>query len=78
MKHMPDFVVQHDYIGVDNMYIFHWTLKLLPKCSRIVMLTPFPSNENTKKFNAQFIEMAIDRYYNKLKIPRLLLLNCRT
>lgn len=68
-KYKPAFVVQHDYIGIDNMYLFHWTKKLLPKCLKIVMLTSFPSNENTKKFNAQFVEMSVNRYATRLRLP---------
>jgi hypothetical protein len=68
-KYKPAFVVQHDYIGIDNMYLFHWTKKMLPKCLKIVMLTSFPSNKNTKKFNTQFVEMSVNRYVARLKLP---------
>jgi len=70
LKYKPDFLAQHDYIGIDNMYLFHLSKTHVPKCTNFVVTTSFPSNENTDKFNSQFTEISVERYSNRLKIPK--------
>lgn len=59
-KYKPTCLLQHDYIGIENMYFFHWAKKLAPSCKRLVILSSQPSNEKTligfaefKRYNAQ-------------------------
>jgi len=44
LTHKPVCVVQHDYIGTENMYVFHWAKKSLKNCCNLVMLSSLPSN----------------------------------
>ena len=68
-KYNPVAVVQHDYIGIENMYLFHWTKKLLSNCKRIVILTSMPSNENTSTILSQFRAIRINKISKKYKLP---------
>ncbi len=72
LKFKPDFIAQHDYIGIDNMYLFHFSKKLVPQCLNFIVSTSFPSNENTAKFNTQFTKMSVERYSSKLKVPEVI------
>ena len=56
LKYKPVAVIQNDYIGIDNMYLFHWSKTLNPQCQNIVILSYQPS-ENGKLLNTVMKEL---------------------
>ena len=56
LKYKPVAVIQNDYIGIDNMYLFHWSKTLNPQCQNIVILSYQPS-ENAKLLNTVMKEL---------------------
>jgi len=67
----PICVLQHDYIGIDNMYLFHWAKKLGKGCKRIVILSSQPSNEKIMEGFKVFRANNIKRLANRLHVPTL-------
>ena len=72
-RHKPRAVVQHDYIGIENMYLFHWSWKFDKNCKNIVVRTSAPSTINTKKFLIHLRKYKVCKLALKYKIPAELL-----
>lgn len=67
--YQPVAVLQHDYIGVENMYLFHLSRKLNPDCGRLTILSSMPSTDNTHAFLDELLSIRIKRYQQQLPLP---------
>jgi len=72
-KYKPICVVQHDYIGIDNMYLFHWAGKLVKNCKKIVILSSNSSDDNTMSGLSAFRVSNIKKIARKYYLPEKLL-----
>ena len=68
-KYNPRLLMQHDYIGIENMYFFHWASALIPMCKKIVILSSQPSNEKTLAGVAEFKRFNAQRTQDKIGLP---------
>ena len=72
-RHKPKAVVQHDYIGIENMYLFHWSWKSDKNCKNVVVRTSAPSGTNTIDFLIHERKSKARKLALKYKIPSVLL-----